>query len=53
MHARLGVIIFGSVRFLFEKVTKKILKLKNSNQNWFKPTGFGSVWLILHKNQKT
>jgi len=51
----LGVIIFGSVRFLSKKVTKKNFKMKNSNRN---QTGTGSyrpvsVRLILHKNRKT
>jgi hypothetical protein len=37
---QVGVIIFGSVRFLSKKITKPKLK---KNQNRFKPTGFGSV----------
>ena len=45
----LGVIIFGSVRFLSKKVTKpKLFFLKKKkpkpNRNQVKPTGFGSVW---------
>jgi hypothetical protein len=45
---QLGVIIFGSVRFLHKKMNQtdiinfKILKPK-PNRNRFKPTGFGSV----------
>jgi hypothetical protein len=42
-----GVIIFGSVRFLSKKVTKpKFFFLKKKpkpNRNRVKPTGFGSV----------
>jgi hypothetical protein len=43
--AALGVLIFGSVRFLSKKVTKPnfFSKKPKPNQNWFKPTGFGSV----------
>jgi hypothetical protein len=39
-----GVIIFGSVRFLSKKVTKpKFFFLKKKNRNRVKPNGFGSV----------
>jgi len=39
-----GVNIFDSVWFLSKKLTKiNFEKLKNSNQNQFKPIGFGSV----------
>jgi uncharacterized protein YneF (UPF0154 family) len=45
----LGVIIFGSVRFLSKKVTKpKFFFLKKKpkpNRNRVKPAGFGSVFL--------
>jgi len=47
-YFKLGVIIFGSVRFLHKKMNQtdiinfKILKPK-PNRNRFKPTGFGSV----------
>jgi hypothetical protein len=44
--AALGVLIFGSVRFLSKKVTKSnffFQKKPKPNRNWFKPTGFGSV----------
>jgi hypothetical protein len=44
---RLGVIIFGSVRFLSKKITKPkfffVKKKPKPNQNRVKPTGFGSV----------
>jgi len=44
---KIGVIIFGSVRFLSKKVTKpKLFFLKKKpkpNRNRVKPTGFGSV----------
>jgi len=43
----LGVIIFGSVRFLSKKVTKPKFFFKKKkpkpNQNRVKPTGFGYV----------
>jgi hypothetical protein len=39
----LGVIIFGSVRFLSKKLTKPVFLKKK--QNRFKPTSFGSVIL--------
>ena len=44
----LGVIIFGSVRFLSKKVTKPNFffeKKPKPNWNRVKPTGFGSVFL--------
>jgi hypothetical protein len=41
---RLGVSIFGSVRFSSKKITKPIFyKKKNGNWNRFKPTSFCSV----------
>jgi hypothetical protein len=40
---KLGVIIFGLVRFLSKKVTKPNFFFKN--RNWVKPTGFGSIFL--------
>jgi len=44
---RIGMIIFGSVRFLSKKVTKPKLfffeKKPKPNRNRVKPTGFGSV----------
>ena len=46
-----GVIIFGSVRFLLKKIIK--LKFffwkKKPNWNQVKPTGFGSVWFFRAK----
>ena len=40
----IGVIIFGSVRFLSKKVTKlKYFFFEKKNRNRVKPTGFGSV----------
>jgi hypothetical protein len=42
----LGVIIFGSVRFLSKKITKpKFFFFEKKNRNRVKPTGFGSVFL--------
>jgi len=41
-----GVIIFGSVRFLSKQVTKPKKTISKKNQNRFKPTGFGSVWFF-------
>jgi hypothetical protein len=41
------VIIFGSVRFLSKKIIK--LNFFKKNRNWFKPTGFGSVWFFRTK----
>ena len=48
----LGVIIFGSVRFLSKKSnqTKFFLKKK---RNRFKPTGFSSVWFFGQKPVQT
>jgi len=42
----LGVIIFGSVWFLYKKSnqTNFFLKKPKPNPNWFKPTGFGLVF---------
>jgi hypothetical protein len=40
----LGVIIFGSV-FIKKKATKPNFFKKN--QNWFKPTGFGSICFFI------
>ena len=49
IQVKLGVIIFGSVRFLSKKVTKLNFffckKKSKSNRNRVKPTGFGSVFL--------
>jgi len=42
---RVGMIIFGSVRFLSKKVTKPKLFFLKKNRNRVKPTGFGSVFL--------
>ena len=43
----LGVIIFGSVRFLSKKVTKpKFFFFEKKNRNRVKPTGFGSVRFV-------
>jgi len=46
-----GVIIFGSVRFLSKKVIKsKFFFLKKKpNRNQVKPTGFGLVWFFRAK----
>jgi hypothetical protein len=44
LHLHLGVIIFGSVRFLSKKVTKPKFFFEKKNRNRVKPTGFGSVW---------
>jgi len=47
MLYRVGVIIFGSVRFLSKKIIKlkkkKMKKKPKPNRNRVKPTGFGSV----------
>ena len=40
----LGVIIFGSVRFLLKKVTKPKFYFLKKNRNQFKLIGFGSVF---------
>ena len=41
---KIGVIIFGSVRFLSKKITKpKFFFFEKKNRNRVKPTGFGSV----------
>jgi hypothetical protein len=43
-RVNLGLIIFGSVRFLSKKVTKPKKKIfEKKNRNRVKPTGFGSV----------
>jgi len=44
-HLFLGVIIFGSVRFLSKKITKPNFFFWKKNRNRVKPTGFGSVFL--------
>ena len=46
--SELGVIIFGSVRFLSKKVTKPNF-FKKKNRNQVKPTGFGSVRFFREK----
>jgi len=44
LNCELGVIIFGSVRFLSKKVTKpKLFFFEKKYRNRVKPTGFGSV----------
>ena len=43
VNCELGVIIFGSVRFLSKKVTKPKLFFFEKNRNRVKPNGFGSV----------
>jgi len=45
---RVGVIIFGSIRFLSKKVTKLKFK-KKPNRNQVKPTDFVSVWFFREK----
>jgi hypothetical protein len=45
---QVGVIIFGSVRFLSKKITKPKFFFKK-NRNQFKPTGFGSVQFLGQK----
>jgi hypothetical protein len=45
------VIIFGSVQFLSKKVIK--LNFFKKNQNWFKPTSFGSVQFFQFQAYKT
>jgi len=42
------VIIFGSLWFLLKKKVIKSIFFKKS-QNWFKLTGFGSVWFFRTK----
>jgi len=49
-RVNLGVIIFGSVRFLSKKVTKpKLFFFEKKNRNRVKPTGFGSVRFLGQK----
>jgi hypothetical protein len=48
-----GVIIFDSVFTYKNNQTKKKLKQKPKlDRNQFKPTGFGSIWLIYKKTGK-
>jgi hypothetical protein len=54
---KLGVIIFGSVRFLSKKITKLnfffLKKKPKPNRNRVKPTGFGSVRFFRKKPVQT